>query len=109
MRKWLLAIVFGSVLVLGACGGDDGGNEGDGGDDASTEDEGASESVTAEVEELVKDNCASCHSGDFGLTPGDTGFSEDELVDIIKDGIGDMPAIDVSDDEATAIAEYLAD
>lgn len=102
MRKWLLAIVFGSVLVLGACGGDDGGDD-------ATSDDGESESVTAEVEELVKDNCASCHSGDFGLTPGDTGFSEDELVDIIKDGIGDMPSIDVSDDEATEIAKYLAD
>jgi len=102
MKKWLLAIVFGSVLVLGACGGDDGGSDAASG-------EGESESVASDVEELVKDNCASCHSGDFELVPGDTGYSKDELVDIIKDGIGSMPAIDVSDDEATAIAEYLAD
>jgi len=106
MKKWLLAIVFGSVLVLGACGGDDGGGDGAGSDEAEA---GESESVVADVEELVKDNCASCHSGDFELVPGDTGFSKDELVDIIKEGIGSMPAIDVSDDEATAIAEYLAD
>jgi|SRR5690625_1281140 len=97
MRKWLLAIVLGSILVLGACGG---------GDDAS--DDGG-ESVAAEAEELVKDNCASCHSGDFELVAGETGFSADELEDIIKEGIGGMPSIDVSDDEATAIAEYLAD
>lgn len=97
MKKWLLAVVLGSILVLGACGG---GDSDDGGD---------SESVSAETEELVKDNCASCHSGDFELVAGDTGYSADEIEDIIKDGIGGMPSIDVSDDEATAIAEYLAD
>lgn len=69
-----MTIVFGFVLVLGACGDND----------ADSEDTGESESVASETEELVKDNCASCHGGDFEFVPGDTGFSEDELVEIIN-------------------------
>src|SRR5699024_12406818 len=52
MKKWLMAVVFGSVLVLGACGG--GGDEGadDGGNGGETASSG---------EEIYQNNCSACH------------------------------------------------
>lgn len=119
MKKLLMAFLLGLSLFLVACGGDDGSQEPAETEDATeTEeveaeesedeatDEGEGEAVSA-VEELYEDSCASCHAGDFALTPGGEDFSVAELEEIILDGIGDMPAIDVSDEEATLIAEYL--
>lgn len=108
MKKWLMAILFGSVLVLGACGG---------GDDASDDgaaDEGDAVEVSA-GEEAYKDSCASCHGQDLTGGAGDdltevgAKYSADEIADIIENGVGSMPAQkNVSDEDRTAIAEWLA-
>ena len=97
MKKWLTVLILGLVLVLGACGGDD------------AEEAGDDEIDVAAAEELVKSNCASCHSGDFELVPGDYDLSLEEMEDIILNGVGEMPAIDVTDEEATLISKYLVD
>lgn len=114
MKKGLMAILFGLLFVLGACGGSD---------DQTVEDEAKEEVVDEEVteeeskeveegavvdpEELVKDHCASCHTGDFQLVAGESEQSFEEMKEIILEGIGSMPAIEVTEEEADAISEYL--
>jgi|SRR5699024_1656493 len=111
MKKWLLTIVFGAALVLGACGGDD---DADGGNDNGGDDNGDTE-VSA-GEEAYQNNCASCHGGNLegvsgpALDTAGADHSADEIEDIIENGTGGMPPQpSVSDDDRTAIAEWLAD
>ncbi|WP_188206694.1 c-type cytochrome [Alkalibacillus aidingensis] len=98
MKKTLFAVLFGFVLILAACGG--GGDDGD-----------ASE--TAAGEDLYQQNCAACHGGDLsgGAGPslenaGDD-FDHDEVVSIILEGYGGMAPVDVSEDEASDIADFV--
>lgn len=64
-------------------------------------------------EELVNANCISCHGenleGASGPAIREAGsvFSEDEIIDISMNGIGNMPAIIGNPEEADAIAQYL--
>ena len=81
MKKWLLTIVFGFALVLGACGGDDGdtGEPADDGGDTDTEesagDNGDGGSVDASAaEDAYQQNCASCHGADLS---GGSGRNDD--------------------------------
>lgn len=108
MKKWLVALGLGSVLVLGACGG------GDDSGDTSNGDDGGDTSVAA-GEQAYKDNCASCHGNDLegGAGPALDGvgsdYSVEEIEDIIENGIGSMPAMkSVPDEDKTAIAEWLS-
>lgn len=108
MKKWLLTIVFGAALVLGACGGDDADkDDGDSGDDNTEVSAG---------EEAYKDSCASCHGGNLegvsgpSLETAGADHSADDIEDIIENGTGGMPPqSNVSDDDRAAIAEWLAD
>lgn len=110
MKKWLLTIVFGSALVLGACGSDDDADKGkDGGGDSTD---------TAQAEDLYKENCASCHANDLSGNNGPSlekvgaDLSEDEIHDTIKDGKGGgMPSFDgqIDDDDISTLASWLAD
>ncbi len=110
MKKWLLTIVFGSALVLGACGGSDDGDSGSK-DNGNSDDE-----VASAGEEAYQNNCSSCHGGNLeGVagpsleTVGDK-YSAAEIEDIIENGTGRMAAMpSVSDEDRTAIAEWLAD
>jgi len=109
MKKWLVAILFGTVLALGACGGGD-----DDADDNATQDEGTVD--TAAGEEVYKNSCASCHGGDLS---GESGpaldkvgdkYTADEIEDIVENGTGGMPAqSQVSDDDRADVANWLAD
>lgn len=109
MKKWLFTILFGSALVLGACGGgaddtDDGAADtGDGGD--TTETAGA-------AEEIYKDSCASCHGGDLsgGMGPELTGngLSADEISNIIENGQGSMPPVNLSEEDRSEVANWLS-
>lgn len=117
MKKWLLAVLFGAVLVLGACGG---------GDDTSTEepadngDTGTEEPAdngdavdTAGGEEIYQNNCAMCHGADLSggagpeLTDVGSNFSSDEIADIVENGTGSMPPQDVSGDDLDALVTWL--
>src|SRR5699024_7118125 len=107
MKKWLLALGLGSMLVLGACGGGDSGDSGDGGD--------SGDSSVAAGEQAFKDNCASCHGNDLKgissapLTGIGSKLSVEEIVDIIENGTDTgMPAIKgLTDEDKTEIAEWL--
>jgi len=121
MKKWLMAVLFGTMLVLGACGG---ANE-DTQEPADTNDEGTEESAddgaeeggtvdTAAAEDLYQTSCASCHGQDLSggagpaLDNAGSDFSADEIKDIIENGQGSMPAGLLSGDDADAVAEWLA-
>lgn len=136
MKKWLMAVIFASVLALAACGGDDGGTdepvepdtpdteepaeeETDDGieeeDEAAEEDEGESTVDAGEAEEIYKQSCASCHAADLSggagpdLTTAGDDFTVEEIEDIINEGVGTMPAGLVPEDEATVLAEWLVE
>lgn len=107
MKKKLLAAVFGAVLVLGACGGGDKGNE---------KDEGATGGETAAVdaEKIVNNKCISCHGGDLTGASGPAldqigdKLSEEEIHDVIINGQGGMPGGIIEGEDADAVAEWLA-
>jgi len=109
MKKWLVAILFGTVLTLGACGGGDDGADDNASPDGETVD-------TAAGEEVYKSSCASCHGGDLTGQSGpalDTigdKYTADEIEDIVENGTGSMPAqSQVSDDDRAEVASWLAD
>lgn len=111
MKKWLFAVLFGSVLVLGACGNDD---NNDNGATNNTGDNGGETASAAE--DLFEANCAACHGADLSGAAGPNlqkvgaDHSADDIKNIILNGQGAMPAQGnrVSDDEAQQIADWLA-
>ncbi|AUJ23271.1 MULTISPECIES: cytochrome c551 [Virgibacillus] len=117
MKKWLLAMLFGTVLVLGACGGGDDENASEepaDKDDAKTEENSGSVDATA-AEEVYQDNCLSCHGADLSggnapaLTDVGSKYSSDEIADIIKNGKGSMPAGMAKGDDVQLLADWLAE
>ena len=114
MKKKLLAILFGSALVLAACGG--GGDEG-GGDTGGTDTNDTDTTDTASAgnaEEIFKQNCSSCHGGNLEggagpqLSAIGSKYSADEIQNVIANGQGIMPPKIIEGDEAAAVAEWLA-
>lgn len=110
MKKQLMVLLFGTSLVLGACGGGEETAEppADGGDS------GSESSVDAEA--IVQQNCISCHgeslegSGNFPpLNDVGARLSEEEIRGVIDNGKGTMPADIIEGDEADAVAKWLAE
>lgn len=109
MKKHLMAMIFGTTLILGACGGEDTTEpeptpEGNGG-----------ETTEIDAEQVVQQNCISCHgenlegAGNFpALNDVGSRLSQDEIRTVIENGQGAMPAGIIEGDEADAVAEYLA-
>ncbi|GAB3056991.1 cytochrome c551 [Virgibacillus ainsalahensis] len=120
MKKWLFTVLFGSALVLSACGGgDDGASEepaDNGNDDAGTEEsaDGGATVDTAAAEEIYESNCANCHGADLSggmgpdLTAAGSNYSADEIADIIQNGTGSMPAQNVSGEDLDTLSNWLA-
>lgn len=124
MKKWLMAVLFGTLLVLGACGGgaNDNANEPADTNDEGTEepaDDGAADEGgtvdTAAAEDAFQQSCASCHGEDLSggagpeLTNIGSELSAEDIEGIIENGQGSMPGGLLSGDDATAVAEWLAD
>lgn len=111
MKKQLMVLLFGTSLVLGACGGgeetaeppaDSGGNSG-------------SES-SVDPEAVVQQNCISCHgenlegAGNFPpLNDVGARLSEEEIRGVIDNGQGAMPADIIEGEEADAVAKWLSE
>lgn len=114
MKKQLMTVLFGSVLVLGACGG---GEETSPEEPADTggETETETETTTVDAEAVIQQNCISCHGenlegqGNFpALNDVGSRLSQEEILSIIENGQGAMPPNIIEGEEATAVAEYLA-
>lgn len=106
MKSKLLAVVFGAVLVLGACGGDKA---------EKTPDTGG-QTASVDAEAVVKSSCIACHGGNLegmGSTPAlaDIGarMSEEEIHTIIEKGQGGMPGGLIKGEDATAVAKWLSE
>ena len=103
MKKSMLALLFGSALVLAACGGDDG--------------ESSGSSIQSEGEKLTMQNCATCHGGNLqgvGNTPDlnkvGSRLSEEEILDIIVNGTDKgMPENILKGEDAEKAAAWLAE
>lgn len=121
MKKWLFAILLGSALVLGACGGDNDDNNNNNGNDNNQQEENGNNNEengnsedTAAAESVYKNNCASCHGDDLDGISGPSleavgsEYDADEIADIIENGKGGMPPQDVADDDRVEISEWLA-
>ena len=118
MKKWLMAVLFGTMLVLGACGGgnDNGASEDNGASNNNGEatENNAGDADLDNGEEVYKQNCASCHgddlSGEVGPALDKVGadHSVDDIKNIIENGQGSMPAGIVSGDDENDVANWLA-
>lgn len=111
MKKQLMALLFGSALVLGACGGGD-----DTAEPAETPENGGTEDSSIDAEQVVQQNCISCHgenlegAGNFPpLEDVGARLSEDEIHEVIENGRGAMPAGIIKGEEATAVAKWLSE
>lgn len=108
MKKLLMSIIFGTFLVLGACGGDGGGSE-------EPADNGGATVDTAEAETIFKENCASCHGDDLSgasgpaLTDVGSNLSKDEIKTQIEEGGNGMPPNLVSGDDLETLSAWLAE
>lgn len=126
MKKWLMAVIFASLLALAACGGGDSGETEDPADTGTETEEPAEDATEDEAdgdatvdagaaEEVYKKSCASCHGGDLSggvgpdLTAVGSELSADEIEDIINNGLGSMPGGLVSADDSTLLADWLAE
>ncbi|MCM3761486.1 cytochrome c [Alkalihalobacillus oceani] len=71
------------------------------------------EDPIAEGQVLAEQSCIACHGGDLsggagpGLTSLEGAYTVEEIVDIIQNGQGSMPATGLNDVEADAVAQYL--
>lgn len=109
MKKWLIAIVLGSLLALGACGSDDD-------SDSNTPEDNGDETVDASgAEDIFKNNCATCHGDDLSgengtdLTEVGSKMSKDEIEQQIEDGGNGMPGGLVSGDDADTLSQWLSE
>lgn len=102
MKKKILALLLGISFVLAGCGGDD---------------ESASGGSAKDPEELYKQKCSSCHGGELqgsgtaipNLTEVGSRLSAGDIEDIIVNGRGKMAGGYLKDEDATAVAEWLAE
>lgn len=100
MKKKLLALLMGTSLALAACGG--------GGDEAGGDKAGA------DPEKLYNQKCSSCHGGNLEGSVGpklsDVGsrLSQEDIEKVIANGQGSMPKGLLEGDDASAVAEWLA-
>lgn len=108
MKLKLMALLFGSALVLSACGGAE-----EPADEAS---EGGSTTETAgSAEDIVQQSCIGCHGreleGGSGPNLQQVGakYSEDEIKNIIINGQGGMPKGLLNDADAEVVAAWLAE
>ncbi|MFD1031223.1 cytochrome c551 [Metaplanococcus flavidus] len=118
MKKSLMALLFGTTLILGACGGEDTADP-EPAEETPTEtptETPAGEETTVDAEEIVNQQCISCHGenleGQGNFPPlNDVGsrLSEEEILTVILEGRGQMPAEIIEGEEAEAVAAWLSE
>lgn len=120
LKKWL-TVLFGLMLAIGlaACGDsntDEGTMDADSGDELSNNEEadkGATYDAEA-AEATYEQQCLSCHGENLqgkvgpGLSNVGARLSKDQILSILKNGKGQMPANLVEGEEAENLASWLA-
>ncbi|CAM3889144.1 c-type cytochrome [Alkalicoccus chagannorensis] len=114
--KKIAAGLFGTALLLAACG-DNGNNDpaddpADNNANNNTNNEAADDSYDlANGEEMYMGECASCHGEnlDGGTGPALDGYSFDEVLSAIQEGPGSMPADLVEGEDAEDVAAWVED
>lgn len=103
MKKAMLTLAIGSAIFLAACGG---------GKTSTTE---GTKTTTPNGETIAMKSCITCHGGELqgqGSAPkiSDVGsrLSEKEILNVIENGKGAMPAGIVKGADAEAVAKWLA-
>ncbi len=128
LKKSLLALILGSSVALAACGGGNDAakdteeavdeveqNTEEAVDEATPKEDAGDTTTAAAGEEVYKQSCISCHGGNleggFGPALDKVGakYSKDEILDIIHNGKGQMPANVVEGEDAEAVASWLAE
>ncbi|MEK3807044.1 cytochrome c551 [Metabacillus sp. SLBN-84] len=106
MKSKVLALLFGTSLVLAACGG---------GDNAGEEPKDSGSKDTANAEEIVQQNCISCHGQNLeggGAAPSlanvGSKYDKEKIESIINNGQGGMPGGLINETDAAVVAEWLA-
>lgn len=113
MKKWLIAVMFGVLLILGACGSNDDNNGAN--EPADNANNGSEEVDVSAAEESFQNNCATCHgddlSGDVGpdLTAIGSEMSKDQIEKQIENGGDGMPPGLVEGDERNTLAQWLSE
>lgn len=89
------------------------------GEEVVVEENGESENgegaATTDAEAIYANSCASCHAADLSgavgpdLTAVGGSLSEEEIEDIIVNGLGSMPGGLVGADEAKVLSEWLSE
>lgn len=109
MKKTLLALALGAVLVLGACGGNNT-------DQKTNDSANGGQTAAVDAEKVVNQRCITCHGGNLegaGNAPAlaNVGghLSEAEIHDVIINGKGTMPPGIIKGEEAEAVAKWLAE
>jgi cytochrome c551 len=109
MKTKLLALMLGTSVILGACGG----GEEEPQEEATGTTEG--DTATADAEEIVNQSCIGCHGqnleggGGPNLTEVGAKYNKDEIKDIIVNGKGSMPKGILDEAEAEVVASWLAE
>ena len=82
---------------------------------AEGEGEESAETTDLAPEDIYSNNCMSCHGGELegGMGPDLTSvgdrYDASEIVEIIQNGKGQMPAINLDQSNAEKLAEWLVD
>ncbi|KPB05636.1 cytochrome c551 [Bacillus sp. CHD6a] len=107
MKKYFMAFVLGSsLLTLAACGGGDEEQETSGGGEFTM--------VENEEAQQLYQSCIGCHGNNMegksgpNLQKVGSKYSQEEIESIINNGQGNMPAGLVPEEDATVLAEWLA-
>lgn len=112
MKKKLLALLVGATLALAACGSDEA-------EEKPANDSGSSSETTTadagDAAKLYENKCSQCHGqnleGGVGpaLDKAGSSMSQADIEEIIKSGVGIMPANTLKGEDATAVAAWLAE
>lgn len=112
MKKKLFALLMGTALLLGACGG---GEDENAGSESGNGDQGNTTAGAGDAEKIYTNSCASCHGenleGDFGPELNDVGsrLSQEDIETIINEGKGSMPPGLIKGDQVTQVAKWLSE
>lgn len=111
MKTKLMALLFGSALVLSACGG----AEQPADEEGETTEGGSTTETAGSGEDIFQQSCIGCHGRELeggsgpNLTEVGAKYNKDEIKSIIINGQGGMPKGLLNDADAEVVAAWLAE